>query len=93
MALVPFHLALVPLSFLELLRPSGLAPLKLKIEDCDFTKQFKSSQDKLQYYHSDLYCDITLYLATTIGLQLRSILDLCEIGPSALVRLSATPYK
>ena len=32
MALVPFQLALVPLSFLERLRPSGLAPLKLKVE-------------------------------------------------------------
>ena len=34
-----------------------------------------------QYHHSGLYCDITLYLATTTDLQLRSILDLCEIGP------------
>ena len=37
-----------------------------------------------QYHHSDLYCDITLYLATTIDLQLRSILDLCEIGPRSV---------
>ena len=29
-----------------------------------------------QYYHSNLYCDITLSLATTIDLQLRSILAL-----------------
>ena len=35
MALVPFQLALVPLSFLERLRPSGLAPLKLKVEACE----------------------------------------------------------
>ena len=34
-----------------------------------------------QYYHSNLYNDITLYLATNIDLQLRSILALCEIGP------------
>ena len=34
-----------------------------------------------QYHHRDLYCDITLYLATTIDLTLRSIWDLCEIGP------------
>ena len=34
----------------------------------------------LQYHHSDLYCDITLHWATTIDLQLRSILALCEIG-------------
>ena len=26
-----------------------------------------------QYHHRDLYCDITLYLATTIDLKLRSI--------------------
>ncbi len=37
-----------------------------------------------QYYHSDLYCDITLCLAITIDLQLRSTLALCEIGPSFL---------
>ena len=34
-----------------------------------------------QYYHGDLYCDITLCLATTIELQLRSIIALCEIDP------------
>ena len=33
----------------------------------DFTKQ----------YHSDLYCDITPYLAATIDLQLRSNKALC----------------
>ena len=33
------------------------------------------------YYHSDLYCDITLYLATTIYLQLRSILAVCDQAP------------
>ena len=34
-----------------------------------------------QHHHSNLFCGITLYLATTIDLQLRSILDLCKIGP------------
>ena len=34
-------------------------------------------------YHSDLYWDITLHQQTTIDLQLRSILALCEIATLA----------
>ena len=51
--------------------------------------QYIYYETNCQYHHSDLYCVITLYSATTIDLQLRSILDLCEIGPIIINRFFA----
>ncbi len=57
-----------------------------------------SQRDKINlkmschYYHSDLFCDITLCLATKINWQLRSILALCEIGVGFLCYVSCGPF-
>ena len=45
-----------------------------------------------QYHHSNLYWDIPIFIATTIDLQLRSILDLCEIGPRHCSSPLIVPY-
>ena len=56
-------------------------------EDLEPISQSNQIHQKIycQYHHSDLYCDITLYLATTIDLQLRSVTALWLKSASGLL--------